>query len=68
MRAAPAGPARCFVTLDKFSCVCVCVCVCVQVNAIYAKYFTEQPPARATFAVKDLPAGARVEIDCVAVL
>ncbi|KXZ54905.1 hypothetical protein GPECTOR_4g977 [Gonium pectorale] len=39
-----------------------------KVNAIYATYFTEQPPARATFAVKDLPLAARVEIDCVAVL
>ncbi|GFR53201.1 hypothetical protein Agub_g15950 [Astrephomene gubernaculifera] len=39
-----------------------------KVNAIYATYFTEQPPARATFAVKDLPLGARVEIDAVAVL
>lgn len=39
-----------------------------KVNAIYAKYFTEQPPARATFAVKDLPLGARVEIEATAVL
>lgn len=39
-----------------------------KVNTIYATYFTEQPPARATFAVKDLPLGAQVEIDAVAVL
>ncbi|PNH10107.1 hypothetical protein TSOC_003225, partial [Tetrabaena socialis] len=39
-----------------------------KVNAIYATFFTEQPPARATFAVKDLPLAARVEIDAVAVL
>lgn len=39
-----------------------------KVNAIYAKYFTEQPPARATFAVKDLPLGAKVEIEAIAVL
>eukprot|EP00197_Chlamydomonas_leiostraca_P014621 CAMPEP_0202865854 /NCGR_PEP_ID=MMETSP1391-20130828/6554_1 /ASSEMBLY_ACC=CAM_ASM_000867 /TAXON_ID=1034604 /ORGANISM="Chlamydomonas leiostraca, Strain SAG 11-49" /LENGTH=299 /DNA_ID=CAMNT_0049545737 /DNA_START=42 /DNA_END=944 /DNA_ORIENTATION=+ len=39
-----------------------------KVNAIYAKYFTEQPPARATYAVKDLPLGARVEIEAIAVL
>ncbi len=35
---------------------------------MYARFFTDKPPARATFAVKDLPAGARVEIDAIAVL
>ncbi|KAG2492173.1 hypothetical protein HYH03_009422 [Edaphochlamys debaryana] len=39
-----------------------------KVNAIYATYFTDKPPARATFAVKDLPLAARVEIDAIAVL
>lgn len=39
-----------------------------KVNAIYAKYFTDKPPARATYAVKDLPLGARVEIEAIAVL
>eukprot|EP00241_Pyramimonas_parkeae_P022543 CAMPEP_0114303716 /NCGR_PEP_ID=MMETSP0059-20121206/15376_1 /TAXON_ID=36894 /ORGANISM="Pyramimonas parkeae, Strain CCMP726" /LENGTH=185 /DNA_ID=CAMNT_0001426715 /DNA_START=52 /DNA_END=609 /DNA_ORIENTATION=- len=38
------------------------------VNPIYAEYFKDAPPARATFAVKDLPLGARVEIDCTAVI
>jgi 2-iminobutanoate/2-iminopropanoate deaminase len=38
------------------------------VNAIYGKYFTESPPARATFAVKELPLSARVEIEAIAVL
>ena len=37
------------------------------VNKIYATYFDAAPPARATFAVKDLPLGALVEIDCTAV-
>ena len=37
------------------------------VNAVYARYFDgETPPARATVAVKALPKGALVEIDCVA--
>lgn len=39
-----------------------------KVNTVYAKYFSEAPPARATYAVKDLPLGALVEIDAVAVL
>jgi 2-iminobutanoate/2-iminopropanoate deaminase len=36
-----------------------------EVNGIYAEYFPENPPARATFAVRGLPAGALVEIDCI---
>lgn len=30
--------------------------------------FPEEPPARATFAVKDLPLAARVEIDAIALV
>ena len=36
------------------------------VNAIYAEYFNENPPARSFVAVKELPKGARVEIEVVA--
>ena len=35
-------------------------------NAVYAEFFTENCPARAAFAVKDLPKGALVEIEAVA--
>ena len=35
-------------------------------NAIYGKFFPEDPPARATIPIVKLPAGARVEIDAVA--
>ncbi len=38
------------------------------VNEIYAKYFSEPYPARATVAVKELPKGALVEIEAIAVL
>lgn len=38
------------------------------VNAVYGKYFPENPPARATFAVKGLPLGALVEIEATALL
>lgn len=38
-----------------------------DVNGVYATFFTAPNlPARATFAVKDLPMGAQVEIECVA--
>eukprot|EP01025_Chloroclados_australasicus_P026999 TRINITY_DN2679_c0_g1_i1.p2 TRINITY_DN2679_c0_g1~~TRINITY_DN2679_c0_g1_i1.p2 ORF type:complete len:160 (-),score=18.06 TRINITY_DN2679_c0_g1_i1:566-1045(-) len=39
-----------------------------KVNAIYGKYFPENPPARSTFAVKSLPKGAKVEIEAIAQL
>ena len=35
-------------------------------NAVYAEYFSENKPARAAFAVKDLPKGALVEIEAIA--
>lgn len=35
-------------------------------NAIYAEYFTSDPPARSTVQVAALPAGAVVEIEVVA--
>lgn len=35
-------------------------------NGVYAEYFTENKPARAAFAVKDLPRGALVEIEAIA--
>ncbi len=35
-------------------------------NAVYAEFFTAPCPARAAFAVKDLPKGALVEIEAIA--
>jgi len=35
-------------------------------NGIYSEYFTDACPARAAFAVKDLPKGALVEIEAIA--
>ncbi len=36
------------------------------VNAVYARFFSDPPPARSTFAVAALPKGALVEIEAVA--
>jgi 2-iminobutanoate/2-iminopropanoate deaminase len=36
-------------------------------NEVYAQYFTSNPPARAAFAVRDLPKGVMVEIESIAV-
>jgi 2-iminobutanoate/2-iminopropanoate deaminase len=35
-------------------------------NEVYSKFFKEKCPARAAFAVKELPKGALVEIEAVA--
>ena len=37
-----------------------------KMNAIYAEYFTANPPGRTTVEVKGLPAGAHVEITVTA--
>ena len=38
----------------------------LAVNTVYAEYFGEHKPARSTVAVKALPRGAKVEIECIA--
>jgi 2-iminobutanoate/2-iminopropanoate deaminase len=35
-------------------------------NEVYAKYYAQEAPARAAFAVKDLPLGVLIEIETVA--
>ncbi len=45
-------------SLDDFS----------EMNAVYAKYFMVDPPARATVEVSRLPKEVLVEIDCIAIL
>ncbi len=37
-----------------------------QMNEVYGKYYAQSPPARAAFAVKELPLGVLVEIETVA--
>ena len=38
----------------------------VDMNAVYAEFFSEPYPARSAVAVKTLPKGALVEIECIA--
>ncbi len=35
-------------------------------NEVYSQYYTENQPARSTYAVKDLPMGASIEIETIA--
>ena len=36
-------------------------------NKVYARYYPENPPARAAFAVKELPLSVLIEIETIAV-
>ena len=36
-------------------------------NEVYGSYYPENPPARAAFAVKELPLGVLIEIETIAV-
>lgn len=39
----------------------------VEMNKVYAEFFSAPYPARSAVAIKTLPKGARVEIECIAV-
>jgi 2-iminobutanoate/2-iminopropanoate deaminase len=39
-----------------------------RMNAIYAEFFAENPPARSTIAVAGLPKGGLVEIEAIALV
>ncbi len=39
-----------------------------EMNAVYQRFFPADPPARAAYAVRDLPLNILVEIDAIAVL
>jgi 2-iminobutanoate/2-iminopropanoate deaminase len=38
-----------------------------EMNEVYARYFDEAPPARATVEVSKLPRGAKIEIEATAI-
>jgi 2-iminobutanoate/2-iminopropanoate deaminase len=39
-----------------------------EMNGVYSTFFPVDPPARAAYAVKDIPLGALVEIEAIAVM
>ena len=39
-----------------------------RMNAVYAEYFNEKPPARSTIQAAALPKGAAVEIEAIAIV
>ena len=46
--------------------ILIALCTAMSI-ALHAPDFPSNPPARATFAVKDLPKGGLVEIEAIAV-
>ncbi|MCF0166983.1 MAG: RidA family protein [Bacteroidales bacterium] len=50
----------------KTTCLLADIADFGAMNAVYSEYFTGDYPARAAFAVKDLPKGALVEIEAIA--
>ncbi len=57
-----------FAQVVKTTCFLVNLDDFAAFNAVYARYFTAQPPARSTVQVARLPAGAQVEVECVALV
>lgn len=56
----------------KFSDVVKSTCMLSDIsnfkamNEVYGRYYTEKQPARSAFAVRDLPLGALIEIETIA--
>ena len=50
----------------KTTCLLADISDFAEMNKVYAEYFPTNPPARSAFAVKDLPKGARLEIEVIA--
>lgn len=55
-----------FDNVVKSTCLLADMSYFADMNAVYGKYFTANPPARAAFAVKELPKKALVEIEMIA--
>ena len=55
-----------FSDVVKSTCLLSDIANFKAMNEVYARYYTEKQPARAAFAAKDLPLGALIEIDTIA--
>lgn len=56
-----------FKDVVKSTCLLSDISDFAEMNAVYGKYYNVECPARAAFAVKDLPLGALIEIETIAV-
>jgi 2-iminobutanoate/2-iminopropanoate deaminase len=55
-----------FSDVVKSTCLLSDIANFAEMNAVYEKYYPENPPSRAAFAVKDLPLGVLIEIETIA--
>ena len=55
-----------FADVAKTTCFLADIADFAAFNGVYAEYFQGEVPARSCFAVKSLPLGGLVEIECVA--
>ena len=55
-----------FQDVVKSTCLLSDIANFKAMNEVYAKYYSENSPARAAFAVKDLPLGVLIEIETIA--
>ena len=56
-----------FVEVVKSTCLLSDMSNFKAMNEVYGQYYFENQPARAAFAVKELPMGALIEIETIAV-
>jgi 2-iminobutanoate/2-iminopropanoate deaminase len=50
----------------KSTCLLASISDFKAMNEVYSRYYTDNQPARAAFAVKDIPLGSLIEIDTIA--
>ncbi|HEY9113801.1 MAG TPA: RidA family protein [Bacteroidales bacterium] len=55
-----------FQDVVKSTCLLSDMANFAAMNEVYGKYYSENPPARAAFAVKGLPLGSLIEIETIA--
>ena len=56
-----------FSQVVKSTCLLSDMAHFAEMNEVYGSYYRENPPARAAFAVKELPLGVMVEIETIAI-
>lgn len=61
------GAGYAFSDVVKSTCLLSDMANFKAMNEVYARYYPENQPARAAFAVKELPLGVLIEIETVAV-
>lgn len=56
-----------FENVVKSTCLLTDMADFAEMNGVYARYYPENQPARAAYAVKGLPLGAMIEIETIAI-